>query len=88
MVNMIRGGVQSQMLSENMQQMVIILLFAPFLGYVVMVLYFESFLKPLIIIIRIPLSLAGISFALYLTGTPISVTALIGKIFLCLDEIS
>ncbi|MEX2603790.1 MAG: efflux RND transporter permease subunit, partial [Gracilimonas sp.] len=63
-------GGQSQMLAENMNQMAIILLFALFLGYAVMVLYFESFLKPLIIIIRIPLSLAGISFALYITGTP------------------
>jgi HAE1 family hydrophobic/amphiphilic exporter-1 len=76
------------MLSENMQQMVIILLFALFLGYAVMVLYFESFLKPLIIIIRIPLSLAGISFALYITQTPLSVTALIGIIMLTGMEIN
>jgi hydrophobe/amphiphile efflux-1 (HAE1) family protein len=81
-------GGQSQMLSENMQQMAIILLFALFLGYAVMVLYFESFLKPLIIIIRIPLSLAGISFALYITGTPLSVTALIGIIMLTGMEIN
>ncbi|MCA1745323.1 MAG: efflux RND transporter permease subunit [Bacteroidales bacterium] len=81
-------GGQSQMLSENMNQMAIILLFALFLGYAVMVLYFESFLKPLIIIIRIPLSLAGISFALYVTGTPLSVTALIGIIMLTGMEIN
>ena len=81
-------GGQSQMLAENMQQMIIILLFALFLGYAVMVLYFESFLKPLIIIIRIPLSLAGISFALYITGTPVSVTALIGIIMLTGMEIN
>ena len=81
-------GGQSQMLSENMQQMIIILLFALFLGYSVMVLYFESFIKPLIIIIRIPLSLAGITFALYITGTPISVTALIGIIMLTGMEIN
>jgi hydrophobic/amphiphilic exporter-1 (mainly G- bacteria), HAE1 family len=81
-------GGQSQMLAENMNQMAIILLFALFLGYAVMVLYFESFLKPLIIIIRIPLSLAGISFALYITGTPLSVTALIGIIMLTGMEIN
>ncbi|MDX2414010.1 MAG: efflux RND transporter permease subunit [Bacteroidales bacterium] len=81
-------GGQSQMLSENMRAMVSILLFALFLGYAVMVLYFESFLKPLIIIIRIPLSLAGISFALYITGTPLSVTALIGIIMLTGMEIN
>lgn len=81
-------GGQSQMLAENMQQMAIILLFALFLGYAVMVVYFESFLKPLIIIIRIPLSLAGISYALYITGTPLSVTALIGIIMLTGMEIN
>ncbi len=81
-------GGQSQMLSENIQQMAIILLFALFLGYAVMVLYFESFLKPFIIIIRIPLSLAGISYALYITGTPLSVTALIGVIMLTGMEIN
>lgn len=81
-------GGESQMLAENMNQMLLILGFALFLGYVVMVLYFESFLKPLIIIIRIPLSLAGISFALYITGTPVSVTALIGIIMLTGMEIN
>ncbi|MBN2818788.1 MAG: efflux RND transporter permease subunit [Bacteroidales bacterium] len=84
----INYGGQSQMLSENMLQMAIILIFALFLGYAVMVLYFESFLKPLIIIIRIPLSLAGISYALYITGTPLSVTALIGIIMLTGMEIN
>ncbi len=81
-------GGSSQMLAENMQQMAIILLFALFLGYAVMVVYFESFLKPLIIIIRIPLSLAGISFAMYITDTPFSVTAMIGIIMLTGMEIN
>ncbi len=81
-------GGQSQMLSDNMEQMAIILIFALFLGYSVMVVYFESFIKPLIIIIRIPLSLVGISFALYITDTPISVTALIGIIMLTGMEIN
>ena len=81
-------GGQSQMLADNIQQMMLILLFALFLGYAVLVLYFESFLKPLIIIIRIPLSLAGISFALFITDTPVSVTALIGVIMLTGMEIN
>lgn len=81
-------GGQSQMLAENMQQMILILLFALFLGYAVLVLYFESFLKPLIMIIRIPLSLAGMSIALYITNTPLSVTAIIGVIMLTGIEIN
>ncbi|MBN2762538.1 MAG: efflux RND transporter permease subunit [Bacteroidales bacterium] len=85
---LLRYGGQSQILEENIQQMAIILLFALFIGYAILVIYFESFLKPLIIIIRIPLSLAGISFALYLTGTPLSVTALIGIIMLTGMEIN
>ncbi len=81
-------GGQSQMLAENMQQMAVILLFALFLGYAVLVLYFESFLEPLIIMIRIPLSLAGMTLALYLTHTPVSVTALVGIIMLTGMEIN
>ena len=84
----LKYGGQSQMLSENMRQISIILIFALFLGYAVLVLYFESFIKPLLIIIRIPLSLAGISYALYITGTPVSVTALIGVILLTGMEIN
>lgn len=81
-------GGQSETVSENSRQMAIILLFALFLGYAVMVIYFESFLKPLIIIIRIPLSLVGISFALYITNTPFSTTALVGIIMLTGMEIN
>lgn len=84
----INYGGQSQMLSENMQQIQFILLLALFFAYVVMVLYFESFTKPFLIIIRIPLSLAGISYALYVTGTPLSVTALIGVIMLTGIEVN
>jgi multidrug efflux pump subunit AcrB len=81
-------GGQSSMLSNNLSQMVIILLLALFLGYAVMVIYFNDFIKPLIIIIRIPLSLVGISFALYITHTPLSITVLIGIIMLTGMEIN
>lgn len=81
-------GGQSQMLAENMQQMLAILGLALFLAYVVMVIYFENFIRPLIIIIRIPLSLAGISYALYLTSTPLSITAAIGIIMLTGMEVN
>lgn len=84
----INYGGQSQMLAQNMQQMLMILALALFLAYVVMVIYFESFIRPFIIIIRIPLSLAGISYALYLTNTPLSVTAAIGIIMLTGMEVN
>lgn len=84
----INYGGQSQMLTDNSRQMGILLALALFVGFVVMVVYFESFLKPLIIMIRIPLSLAGMTFALYLTHTPLSVTAMIGVIMLAGMEIN
>ncbi|MCH8558294.1 MAG: efflux RND transporter permease subunit [Balneolia bacterium] len=52
------------------------------LAYMVMASQFESLLEPFIIIFTIPLALSGVIFVLALTGTPISVTALIGLILL------
>ena len=52
------------------------------LAYMVMASQFESLLEPFIIIFTIPLALSGVFFVLALTGTPISVTALIGLILL------
>lgn len=84
----INFGGQSQMLSENFETMIIILLIAMFFAYVVLVINFENFIKPFIILIRIPLSLIGVSYALYLTNQPIGVTVMIGFIILSGIEIN
>lgn len=84
----INYGGQSQMLSENFNTMIIILLIAMFFAYVVLVINFEDFLKPFIILIRVPLSLIGVSYALYLTDQPIGVTVMIGFIILAGIEIN
>jgi hydrophobic/amphiphilic exporter-1 (mainly G- bacteria), HAE1 family len=84
----INFGGQSQMLSENFNTMIIILLIAMFFAYVILVVNFESFLKPLMILIRVPLSLIGVSLALYLTHQPIGVTVMIGFIILAGIEIN
>ncbi|MGK9476403.1 efflux RND transporter permease subunit [Melioribacter sp. OK-6-Me] len=84
----INFGGQSQMLRENFQTMVIILLIAMFFAYVVLVINFEDFIKPFIILIRVPLSLIGVSYALYLTNQPIGVTVMIGFIILAGIEIN
>ncbi len=55
---------------------------AMFLTYMVMASQFESFLDPFIILFTIPLSLIGVSLALFLTGTTLSVMSLIGAIML------
>lgn len=84
----INFGGQSQMLRENFQTMIIILLIAMFFAYVVLVINFEDFIKPFIILIRVPLSLIGVSYALYLTNQPIGVTVMIGFIILAGIEIN
>ncbi|HEX2867759.1 MAG TPA: efflux RND transporter permease subunit [Ignavibacteriales bacterium] len=84
----IHFGGQSQMLAENFKSMIMILIMAMFFAYVILVINFESFLKPLMILIRVPLSLIGVSSALYLTNQPIGVTVLIGFIILAGIEIN
>jgi HAE1 family hydrophobic/amphiphilic exporter-1 len=58
------------------------ILLAVFLVYLVMAAQFESFVYPFIIMFTVPLALMGAVFGLKLTGTPISVIAVIGAIML------
>ena len=57
-------------------------LVAIFLTYMVMASQFESFLDPFIIIFTIPMSFIGVALALIITGTSLSVMALIGIVML------
>jgi HAE1 family hydrophobic/amphiphilic exporter-1 len=50
--------------------------------YMVMASQFESFLDPFIIMVTIPLSFIGVAFGLLITGTDLSVMALIGLVML------
>ena len=54
--------------------------FAVLLVYFLMVVNFQSWLDPLIILMALPGALAGILWALFATGTTISVPALMGCI--------
>jgi len=56
------------------------LLAAIVLVYLIMVVNFQSWLDPLIILMALPGALAGILWILFLTGTTLSVPALIGSI--------
>jgi len=56
------------------------LLFAVLLVYLLMVVNFQSWLDPFIILMALPGALAGILWILFLTGTTLSVPALIGSI--------
>jgi multidrug efflux pump subunit AcrB len=56
------------------------LVFAVLLVYLLMVVNFQSWLDPFIILMALPGALAGIIWILFLTGTTLSVPALIGSI--------
>jgi multidrug efflux pump subunit AcrB len=56
------------------------LAFAVLLVYLLMVVNFQSWLDPFIILMALPGALAGIVWILFLTGTTLSVPALIGSI--------
>jgi multidrug efflux pump subunit AcrB len=56
------------------------LVFAIVLVYLIMVVNFQSWLDPFIILMALPGALAGIVWILFLTGTTLSVPALIGSI--------
>lgn len=53
-----------------------------FLVYVIMASQFESLAYPLIILVSIPLALAGVVLALYLLNLPVSVIVFLGAIML------
>jgi hydrophobic/amphiphilic exporter-1 (mainly G- bacteria), HAE1 family len=58
------------------------LLAAMALVYMVMAAQYESFMTPFIIFFTVPLGMTGVGIALAATGTPLSVTALIGVVIL------
>ncbi len=75
------GGAAEDMM-ESFMYLGLAFLVAMLLTYMVMASQFESFLDPFIILFTIPLSIIGVSLSLFLTGTTISVMALIGMIML------
>lgn len=76
-----QGG-QGREMDGALGQMTQALLLAVFLVYVVMASIFESFLQPLIILVTVPLALAGAVGALAALDIPLSVVVFIGAIIL------
>ena len=54
--------------------------FAVVLVYLFLVINFQSWLDPMIVLIAVPLTLSGVMWMLYLTGTHLSVPALMGTL--------
>jgi HAE1 family hydrophobic/amphiphilic exporter-1 len=73
---------QDEELATSLDSLKLALSLAIFLVYVVMAVQFESLRYPLVILLTVPLGLVGVVAALYLTGTRISVLALIGAVML------
>jgi multidrug efflux pump subunit AcrB len=74
----VRGQVQS--MKQSFFQMTLGICFAILLVYCLMVVNFQSWLDPFIILMALPGALAGILWALFVTRTTISVPALMGCI--------
>jgi HAE1 family hydrophobic/amphiphilic exporter-1 len=75
------GGVAEEQ-QESFMYLFLAFLVAIVLTYMVMASQFESLLEPFIILFTIPLSLIGVALMLLLTGTDLSVMALIGIVML------
>lgn len=70
-------------MKTSFSYMFVALLVAVLLVYMVMASQFESLIHPFVIIFSVPLAAVGVILALVLTGSALSVTALIGVIMLC-----
>lgn len=76
----IAGTAEEQ--SESFGFLMIAFMIAGILTYMVMASQFESLVEPFIIILTIPLALTGVLLILWMTGTSISVTSMVGLILL------
>src|SRR5207249_1430118 len=72
----------SQLQNESFQQLGLALVVAVVLVYMVMVLTFGSLSTPFIIMFSLPLAAIGSIVALYITGRPLGISALIGVLML------
>lgn len=75
------GGTAEEQ-SESFGYLIIAFLIASILAYMIMASQFESLVEPFIIIVTVPLAMTGVLVMLFLTSTPVSVTAMIGLILL------
>ncbi len=73
---------QSEEMTDSFQSLLFALALALFLVYLVMASQFESLLHPFVIFFSIPLAAVGAIWALWLTGSSLSVVVFIGLILL------
>ncbi len=80
-VNYVLGG-QYQSQKQAFTNLMAVLALAILLVYSVMLFQFGSFTSPTVILIVMPLSLFGVTFGLWITGTPFNVSSFMGAIML------
>lgn len=73
---------EDQTINDTMDQLYLMLLLAVIFIYLIMVAQFQSLLSPFIIMFTIPLAFTGGFMLLWLTGSEISVVALIGFVMI------
>jgi HAE1 family hydrophobic/amphiphilic exporter-1 len=75
------GGSMEDM-EDMMTDFMTLLVLVVLLVYIVMATQFESLKMPFIIMFTLPFAFTGVFFALFITGTPLSMIAMIGAIML------
>ncbi|MFU8860192.1 MAG: efflux RND transporter permease subunit [Cyclonatronaceae bacterium] len=75
-------GGQNQEMDTAFRSLLMAILLAIFLVYLVMASQFESLVHPFVILFTIPLALIGAVWALWITGSTVSVVVFIGLILL------
>lgn len=75
-------GGETELINDAFRDLGLTLVMAIILVYMILAAQFESLVQPLSIMLTVPLALSGGALGLYLTGTVLSVPALIGFIML------
>ena len=75
-------GGDRELFDNAINDMILAVALAVVLVYIVMAAQFESFKYPFVIMFTVPLMVIGVSLALFLTQTPVSITAVIGMLVL------
>lgn len=75
-------GGENETINESMTEVMKMMAMALVLMYLIMVAQFQSLLSPFIVMFTVPLAFTGGLLALYLTGSEVSVIAMIGFVML------
>jgi len=73
---------ENEMINDAMEQMLLMLLLAMIFMYLIMVAQFQSLMSPFIIMFTIPLAFTGGFMGLFISGSEVSVIAMIGFVML------